>query len=355
MEKKAAISKIKNLADTFIGFIRTSTFRWIIIPVLLVLTGFWSFLTLGYDADDMRKGAGWPEGKFKLTSPFSSNELSEGLYFQLDWDEAPIFAEIYDILDIPGKVSVCILDRDARRVYSALICDEGVRIEKSRFKILRASLSKRCLSTERKEFMGRTIGLLLFAVDYVINIRGNASLQQPNSGTYARLSHAPLQDQSLFKACNEASAKPLSVTGWLKFVFVDLRSISNYNSFTKLYRTYRDVRSPVPHELNETVDSIEPLFRFGKNNRLAKFGVKKFEIDDYGDPVDGTVKYEVIEVEYDESMKSWNLRGKPIIQPVSADVDLVMEVGLVVRLIIYVVLSLIAIMFFAWTIRKIFF
>ena len=342
MKKKSTTYIIKSLAATFVGFSRTPAFRWIIILFLPPLTGLWIFLTVGYDAEDISKGAGSPEGKFSITLPF---ELEATLSLQLDWDEAPYFAEIYDTLHIPGKVAVCISDPDASREYCAIICEQGVTIEKRRFRILRASLAQPCVSPERKELLFRTVSLLQFAVDYVKNIRYSTSFKHSNSRTYARLSHAPLQSPLLFKAYREASAEPLSVTGWLKFAFEDLRAISS----TELYR---GVSGSISHEWDEAMNSIQPLFLFGKDNRLAKFGVKKFQIDDYGNPIDGTVKYEVVEVEYNESKRSWNLRGKPILQPVSADFDLVMEAGLAVRLITYSIAFIVGILFLLIVLKR---
>ncbi len=327
-----------------LSIIRTTRFQRIAGIVFIVVSSISGFLCIGIDEGDIRRGVGSPDGALKLKREFDSPHdftYSEAL----DWNQAPTFVELHSEFTLPGRVALCLRDEDSGSSYCSSICESGVEIEKSRFKVEEMRLSPSCTTEEQMEIRVRTLELLKFAIDYVDSERGNASIKEPSAGTYARLSRAPLQSDKVMAAFNKAYSNPLSVREWLRLALVDFHSIS-------MDKLYESAAGSKRHEWN-TIGEIRPLFRFGNERRLAKFGVKKFTIDDYGDTLDETVSYEVVEARYDESEAKWVLDNIEVNEnAVPIDVDIVMEVGFMVRLTVYAVAFLMGFLFLLFIVKK---
>jgi hypothetical protein len=146
---------------------------------------------------------------------------------------------------------------------------------------------------------------------------------------------------------------PTDIGAWLRLAFVDLRSAS----VPDLYRAVRRDITPSAERLSvaSSIDwaelrrTVDPPFRFGRNNEIAKFGVKTYQIDDYGDPVDGTVTYQIVEASLDSRAGAWNvLSSRTVQQNVPRDVDLILGAGLAVRLLVYGIAALFGLWFGLW-------
>lgn len=136
---------------------------------------------------------------------------------------------------------------------------------------------------------------------------------------------------------------PTDVGAWLRLAFVDLRSASD------LYRAVRRGITPSAERLSaaSSIDwaelrrTVDPPFRFGRNNEIAKFGVRKYRIDEYGDPVDATVTYQIVEASLDRGSGTWNVLSTRAVQrDVPRDIDMILGAGLAVRLLVYSIAAL---------------
>ena len=250
-----------------------------------------------------------------LTLRFDSRE---------SWNTHPI-ARVRRVVLVPGTIAACVTDADSGLDYCVDICPAGVLVTRSLFGIKSVAAPAECEESTRAAWIERMTSLLRFALAHVNASRGTASRRYRVGGPYATISSAPLIAPSIRRLAQELYVDPLAVRSWLLLVIKD-----QYPAWARGRTT---VDEPWADDLGPAIQ-----FRVGRRGTVAKFGVTRYDIDDYGENANERVTYEVVQVEYDERARAWT-RPEVILQEadIPDDLDAVVETGRNFRTKLYIV------------------
>lgn len=268
-------------------------------------------------------------GQIRINIP----ELNETyLKSKIEFDVAYLKSDKDSKFLIPGTAYFKITDFDFKKNYYLCIADEGVYINDYVTTLKSKSQTPTLLS--RVQFVEKSYN------DLLNERKGN--YEKGIDGEYFVFSSIPNQ-LDLIKAYEKAYNKKYDVLEWIKFAFLDLDKYS----FKKLLSNL----SKGDLEFEFQKDPSNPLFKFSNNGYSAKFGVKKFQINKFGEVIPNSTKYGIFE--YELKQNKWERITKTAFEnEIPDNFEELMGFGLKIRFVIYVLTFWFAYRFVSYIVKN---